>query len=224
MIYKEHLNVLNAGRLSRDQAKSNYLRKCLDQIKSQPGLNLNSMYALKHVYDILSTYKNKSWSTSKSLKDVLSDIVVPEIKSICQSLLNYNTKRDLHIQTIFTHEQAIDMHLNLIKFILKEGNLYLKLVRAEEIWDSLNCDFLSKQKCYEWFVECILDLNEQTRADIFKQRVFKLDSTQLTLKAYECFRLYFLYLYQSESKIQITTSDASRFLVEDSDLDLGYLW
>jgi hypothetical protein len=46
------------------------IEKCLDQVKLKPGLNLNSMYCQRY----------KSWSTSKTLNDVLSDIVVPEIK------------------------------------------------------------------------------------------------------------------------------------------------
>jgi hypothetical protein len=107
------------------------------EVRNAPGIELASIYLLKHVHDILLTYKthNKSWTSCKSLKDVLSNVVVPEIKSICQSLLNYNSKPNAHIERVFKHEQVVDMHLNLIKLALKEGNLYLKLVRAEELRD-----------------------------------------------------------------------------------------
>ncbi|CAF0802298.1 unnamed protein product [Brachionus calyciflorus] len=223
-IYKEHLNVLSAGRLSRDQSKSLYLKKCLEQIKIEQGLTLKSIYSLKHSFEILLTYKNKSWTSSKNLKDILSEIVVPEIKSICQSLLNYNSNRNESILNTFKHSEIIDLHLNLIKFILKEGNLYLKLVRAQELWDCLvGEDLLNSEKCFEWFIECILDINESTRTEILKGKILNLDAAKLTLKSYELYKLYFLYYNQSESKINII-SDSTKFLVEDADLDLVYLW
>jgi hypothetical protein len=37
---------------------------------------------------------------------------------------------------------------------------------------------LSQQKLYEWFVECLLDLNEQTRTEIFIKRMLKLEPTK----------------------------------------------
>ncbi|RMZ93223.1 ubiquitin carboxyl-terminal hydrolase 24, partial [Brachionus plicatilis] len=224
LIYKEHLSVLNTDRVYRDQAKSVYIKKCLGLIDQEN--KLGALYALKHLFDILNSYKTKSWPSVKSLRDVLGEIVVPEIKTLCQNLINYNQFRAQFANTIFSHEQIIDLHLNLLKFALKEGNLYLRLVRAEEIWDSLteSNDELNVQKCFEWFIECIVDLNEQTRNEMFRQRVTKLDPTKLTLKGYECYRLFFLYHNQSESRVQITSSDSSDFLVEESDLDLDYLW
>lgn len=224
LIYKEHLNVLNTDRVYSDQAKSIYIKHCIDLIDQEN--KLNSLYALKHLFDILVSFKSKSWSSSKNFRDVLSEFIVPEIKSFCQILINYNKSQDQFDNCIFSREQIVDLHLDLIKFILKEGNVYLGLARAQGIWDSLisSDDESNVEKCFKWFTECIVDLNDETKNKMFKERIVKLDPIELTLSGYECFRLYFLYFNQYESKIQITASDSEKFQVEEPDLDLDYLW
>ena len=225
LIYKEHLNVLNTDRVYSDEAKSIYIKHCFDLIDHQEN-KLSSLYALKHLFDILVSYKSKSWSSSKNLRDVLNEFIVPEIQSFCQFLIDYNKSRDQYENSIFSHEQIVDLQLDLLKFILKEGNVYLSLARAQEIWDSLisSKHEQNMEKCFKWFTECIVDLNMQTRNKMFQERIVKLDPIELTLDGYECYRLYFLYLNQSESKIQMTPSDSEKFQVEEPDLDLDYLW
>lgn len=57
------------------------------------------------------------------------------------------------------------------------------------------------------FTNCILDLNEDSRIDIFKKQILKLKPSQLTLKGYECFKLYFLKVNEHENKIYNRSDD-----------------
>ncbi len=37
----------------------------------------------------------------------------------------------------YTKEELIEYHLDLLKFLLKEGDLYLSWVRCQELWETL---------------------------------------------------------------------------------------
>jgi ubiquitin carboxyl-terminal hydrolase 9/24 len=143
---------------------------------------------------------------------------MPLVKTICGSLAKYHRgscekaiqmnkslEPSLFVDDVFTHEEAITHHLHLLKFILQEGSMYLNFSYAQEIWDVLitnskSCDW-DKFVGFTLFIDCILDLNEDSRIDIFKKQILKLKPSQLTLKGYECFKLYFLKVNEHEAKI-----------------------
>lgn len=82
LIFNEHLNVLNGGRMPRDQAKNMYIKRCYEDMKRAPGTTI-SIAALRHMYDILNSYQKNA---SKQLKEVLNEIVQPLMKQFCTSL------------------------------------------------------------------------------------------------------------------------------------------
>ena len=55
----------------------------------------------------------------------------------------------------FTHSESLGLHLELLKFMLKEGELYLSWNRCEELWKTLvsNPDAVEvdRDKIFEWF-------------------------------------------------------------------------
>ena len=155
---------------------------------------------------------------------MVSEILMPLVKTICSSLnkyhksscdkasqLNKSLGPSFFVDDVFTHEEAITYHLDLLKYILQEGSMYLNFSYAQEIWDVL----ITNQKSCKWdkfvgfslFINCILDLNEDSRIDIFKKQILKLKASQLTLKGYECFKLYFLKVNEHEGKIYPRNDD-----------------
>ena len=229
--------MLSGGRLPREAAKRDYLKKCCDDIKKAPGSSI-AIASLKHMYEILNSYQKNS---NKALKDALSELVVPIMKNLCTSLLKChsntyeksklsNEKFDQTslIDGLFTHEEVVQTHLNSMKFILQEGNLYLNLSRAQDIWNILitnenSCDW-DKKIGFEWFIDCWTDLNDESRVEIFKKQILSLQPAKLTLKGYECFKLYFLRVNEHEGKIQIK-NDIDNFTVDKADLmGFTFLW
>ena len=206
LIYSEHLNVLSGGRMSKEQAKANYLKKCSEDLKKNPGTSI-AIASLKHMYEILNSYQK---TNNKALKEVISEIMMPIMKNLCTSLLKCHSnayekaklanKKFDHttmVDDIFTHEEVVQTHLNSMRFILQEGNLYLNLGRAQEMWDILitsdySCDW-DKQVGYEWFIDCYMDLNDESRSDIFRKRILSLKTSKLTLKGREVKKYILIY-------------------------------
>jgi hypothetical protein len=240
LIYSEHLSVLSAGNIPRDQAKSLYLKKCCDEIKAKPGSSI-AIASLRHVYDILNSYHK---SSNKSLKDVLNNQVLPMIKVCINSLhecqnnainkastLNALFDQNLLVDDIFTHEQVVCNTLDLIRFILQEGNVYLNVARAKEIWDILisneNACEWDRDVGFGWFLNCVNDLDENTKIEIFNTKILALDSCKLTsIKGYECFKLYFIKVNGIENKLHSTShNDIDNFVVDELNLTgLSFLW
>lgn len=131
---------------------------------------------------------------------------------------------------IFTHEEAVRTHLYVLKFILTEGNLYLNLPRAYEIWDILitneSACAWDRQTGFEWFIESWLDLKDESKAEIFRNRILVLRPNKLTVRGYECFRLYFVRVNEFDQRIQCRfNTDIESFQVDKLDLiGLNYLW
>jgi ubiquitin carboxyl-terminal hydrolase 9/24 len=118
----------------------------------------------------------------------------------------------------------------VLKFLLTEGNLYLNLNRACEIWDILITNEAActwdRQTGFEWFIESWVDLKDESKADIFKNQILTLKPSHLTLRGYECFRLYFLRVNEFEQRVQCRfNADPDNYHVEKLDLcGLNYLW
>jgi len=237
LIYTEHLNVLSGGRLPREASKRDYLKKCCDDIRKAPGSSI-AIASLKHMYEILNSYQKNS---NKALKDALADLVVPIMKNLCTSLLKCHSNayekskkagqmfdQTALIDDLFTHEEVVQTHLNSMKFILQEGNLYLNLNRAQDIWDVLvrnenSCDW-DKKIGYEWFIDCYADLNDESRLEIFKKQILALQPKKLTIRGYECFKLYFIRVNENEGKV-LVKNDIDNLTVEKLDLlGLDFLW
>lgn len=161
LIYNEHLSVLTGCRLPRETNKREYLKKCCEEIKTAPGSTI-AIASLKHIFDILNSYQKSAIKSLKVkilnlkiyfstisflIKDVVTEILVPLVKTICSSLnkyhksscdkagqLNKSLGPTCFVDEVFTHEEAITHHLELLKFILQEGSMYLNISYAQEIW------------------------------------------------------------------------------------------
>lgn len=133
------------------------------------------------------------------------------------------------VDDIFTHEEVVGIHLSVLKFLLTEANLYLNLPRAYEIWDILitnetACAF-DRQTGFQWFIESWLDLKDESKLEIFKNRILTLKPNHLSMRGYECFRLYFLKVNEFEQRVTCRLNDMESFHVEKLDLcGLDYLW
>jgi hypothetical protein len=95
----------------------------------------------------------------------------------------------------YTHADALDLHLDLLKFLLKEGELYLSWARCEELWSTLvsNPDAIEvdQDRIFAWFQTCICDLDEDTQKKLFTQRFLELSPSKVTEKSFESFKTYF---------------------------------
>ncbi|CAF0751200.1 unnamed protein product [Adineta ricciae] len=201
-ILQSHLRIFSEGRMLYDELKREYCLKCVGDLKRKQGWLVP---AIKHLNDLLrhdstTTFKR----TDQDLTSLLvqkHDLIFALIQSLstCQLDVWNKTQGNVTIDTLvdgrYTHEESVKSHLDLLSFLLKKGNLFLLLKRAEELWDTLitneHVSSFDHELGLNWFITCVEDLNRDSQKVLFEERVAKLDPVHLTPKGYACFKLYF---------------------------------
>ncbi|CAF1166869.1 unnamed protein product [Rotaria magnacalcarata] len=165
-----HLHVLSEGRLPYDALKRDYCLRCMTGLERNQGWVVP---AIKYLYDLLRHDSTNTFKDSKS--DLISllvnkhDVISALMQNLSTFQLDVWNKTDGHmtIDTLvdgrFTHEESIKIHLDLLSFLLKKGNLHLILKRSEELWDTLitneNASSFGRELGLNWFVTCAEDLH-----------------------------------------------------------------
>ncbi len=172
----EQLEILTSLTYNRDSLKRVYVMKCVEDIKHASKCALSSV---KHLRDICRSYsRNTALAFQKPDKATLGELNREHeiVKLLSKSLKKCHelaakvalgggsggddNKPALLPTTAFdsgryTHSESLDLHLDLLKFLLKEGELYLSWSRCEELWSVLVCNDdaiqLDRDKAFEWF-------------------------------------------------------------------------
>lgn len=190
-LLQSHLRIFSEGRLVHDTLKREYCLKCIDDLQRKQGWLVP---AIKHLYDLLHHDSTNTFKrTDQDLVSLLvqkHDLVFALIQSLstCQLDVWNKTQGNVTIDTLvdgrYTHEESVKTHLDLLSFLLKKGNLFLILQRAEELWDTLigneHASPFDHELGLNWFVTCSEDLSRESQTILFEKRVAKLDPINLT--------------------------------------------
>ncbi|CAF1171640.1 unnamed protein product [Adineta ricciae] len=210
-IFKSHCLILNQERSPHNELKREYCSRCVKHLQQKQDYTIS---AIRYLIEILSS-THTTTVVERSNFDIIQVLVVKHdiinilIQNIfaCQLVTQDKGKTSTkHITLIHgrcTNEDAIEIHLDLLSVLLKKGDLYLIYKRCEELWDILisngKASSTERELGFNWFVNCQVDLNRETRITLFENRVSKLDVTKLSAKGQECFKLYFDQ-YENKSK------------------------
>lgn len=128
----------------------------------------------------------------------------------------------------FSHCTQIQERLNFLKYLLKEGQLWLCANQAETIWKCLaqNSVFeLDREICFKWFSKLMTDdpdLEPDMNRTFFVNYITKLDPKLLTDSGIKCFDRFFKYVNLKYNRL---VQKRSYFLTDNLDLiGLDYLW
>ncbi|XP_075815088.1 ubiquitin carboxyl-terminal hydrolase 9Y-like [Microtus pennsylvanicus] len=128
----------------------------------------------------------------------------------------------------YSHIQEVQERLNFLRFLLKDGQLWLYAVQAKQIWNCLaeNAVFCSdREACFMWFSKLMgddPDLDPDIIQDFFESNVLQLDPTLLTESGIKCFERFFKAVNCREGKLMIKRRV---YMMDDLDLiGLDYLW
>jgi ubiquitin carboxyl-terminal hydrolase 9/24 len=128
----------------------------------------------------------------------------------------------------FNHSTQIQERLNFLKYILKEGQLFLDEVQAETIWKCLaqKSNFeIDREICFKWFSKLMTDesfLNPEIIKPFFVNYITKLDPKLMTDSGIRCFDRFFKHVNVKMSRL---IQKGSFFLTDSLDLiGLEYLW
>ncbi len=128
----------------------------------------------------------------------------------------------------FSHVAQIQERLNFMKYLLKEGQLWLCSTQAETIWKCLaqssvfECD---REICFKWFSKLMTedpDLEPDMNKTFFVNYITKLDPKLLTDSGIRCFERFFKIVNLKYNRL---VQKRHFFLTESLDLiGLDYLW
>jgi len=128
----------------------------------------------------------------------------------------------------FSHAQEVQERLSFLRFLLKDGRLWLCAPQAKQIWKCLaeNAIFSDdREACFKWFSQLMSeeqDLDPEMNKSFFENNLLQLDPSLVTESGIECFDRFFKIVNLKEGKLILKRRV---FLTQDLDLiGLDYLW
>uniref|UniRef100_A0AAY4DML6 ubiquitinyl hydrolase 1 n=1 Tax=Denticeps clupeoides TaxID=299321 RepID=A0AAY4DML6_9TELE len=128
----------------------------------------------------------------------------------------------------YSHVQEVQERLNFLRFLLKDGQLWLCAPQAKQIWKCLaeNAVFLcDREACFKWYSKLMgdePDLDPDINKDFFENNVLQLDPLLLTENGMKCFERFFKAVNCREGKL---VAKRRAYMMDDLELiGLDYLW
>ncbi|ERE73744.1 putative ubiquitin carboxyl-terminal hydrolase FAF-X isoform 2 [Cricetulus griseus] len=128
----------------------------------------------------------------------------------------------------YSHIQEVQERLNFLRFLLKDGQLWLCDRQAKQIWNCLaeNAIYLSdREACFTWYTKLMgdePDLDPDINKEFFESNVLQLDPSLLTENGIKCFERFFKAVNCREGKLLVKRRI---YVMDDLDLiGLDYLW
>ncbi|XP_044752373.1 probable ubiquitin carboxyl-terminal hydrolase FAF-X [Coccinella septempunctata] len=231
----------------RDIQKTVWLDKCVDELKRGDKWVLP---ALKQIREICILYEQSTngGHSQRSHHIFYRQEVIERLQNqhslvilVTNSLTSYmdrlrnlhKTNPELTSETYtpdgrYSHTLQVQERLNFLRFLLKDGQLWLCSDQAKQIWQCLaeKAVFQSdREACFKWFSKLMgdePDLDPGINKDFFENNILQLDPTLVTESGIKCFERFFKAVNMKEGKLKVKRRS---HLTEDLDLiGLDYLW
>lgn len=231
----------------RDAQKTIWLDKCVEELKTG---QMWALPALKQIREICCLYEPSAngMHPQRSHQIFYRQEVIERLQNqhslvilVTNSLTSYmehlrvlmNDSPDLTSETYlpdgrYCHALQVQERLNFLRFLLKDGQLWLCAEQAKQIWQRLaeNAVFASdRESCFKWFSKLMgeePDLDPGINKDFFENNILQLEPTLLTESGIKCFERFFKAVNTKEGKLK---AKRRILLTEDPDLiGIEYLW
>ncbi|XP_060810679.1 probable ubiquitin carboxyl-terminal hydrolase FAF-X isoform X1 [Amyelois transitella] len=226
----------------RDAQKTLWLDKCVEELKTNEKWVLP---ALKVMRDICCLYEAggpglKPHVTRQELIDRLQTQHLLVIL-VTDSLTHYmdGVRKKLAEEGEidwenwlpdgrYPHSSQVHERLSFLRFLLKDGQLWLCAEQAKQIWVCLAerpAHLGDREACFRWFSKLMgeePDLDPNISLHFFRRNIMTLSPNLLTHAGIRCFERFFKAVNSKEGKLKIKRRS---FLLNDPDLiGLDYLW
>lgn len=229
----------------RDAQKTIWLDKCVDELRTN---DVWALPALKLIREICCLYEASATHASRVHSTLNRQQVIDRLQTehtlvilVTTSLTSYmdrvrvilkehpTTKpNDLKLDGRYSHSQQIQDRLEFLKFLLKDGQLWLCADQAKQIWQCLavNAAFPSdREECFRWFGKLMgdePDLDPGINKDFFVNNLLQLDPVLLSESGIKCFERFFKAVNSKEEKLKAKNRG---YVLDDEDLiGKDYLW
>ncbi|XP_075145926.1 ubiquitin carboxyl-terminal hydrolase-like faf isoform X2 [Haematobia irritans] len=229
----------------RDAQKIVWLEKCVAELKTGEAWVLP---ALRLIREICCLYESSPSHAPRSQQSLNRQQVIERLQNdyllvilVTNSLTSYMEKirtmiadmpnvdpAALCIDGRFPHSMQISERLDFLKFLLKDGQLWLCADQANQIWHCLavNAVFPSdREECFRWFGKLMgeePDLDPGINKDFFINNILQLDPHLLTESGIKCFERFFKAVNSKEDKLKAIHRG---YILDNEDLiGKDYLW
>lgn len=243
-----HIKILDYScSQERDAQKTVWLDKCVEELKAGEMWVLPALKQIKEIcclYEPLANGMHQQRGHHMLYRQEVIDqlqqqhslviLVTNSLTSYMEHLRqlikeNPNLTSETYVPDgKYCHALQVQERLNFLRFLLKDGQLWLCADQAKQIWQCLteNAVFPSdREACFKWFSKLMgeePDLDPGINNDFFKYNILQLDPTLLTESGIKCFERFFKAVNTKEGKLKVKRR---MLLTEDPDLiGLDYLW
>lgn len=228
----------------KDAQKAVWLDKCVHEVKTNDTWVLP---ALRLIREICCLYEATP-SHLPRIQNLNRQQVIDRLQTdhslvilVTNSLTSYLDRVRAHVKdnadikanTLilsgrYPHPQQIQERLDFLKFLLKDGQLWLCADQAKQIWHCLavNAVFPSdREECFRWFGKLMgdePDLDPNINQQFFENNFLQLDPQLLSESGIKCFERFFKAVNSKEEKLK---AKARGYVLDDEDLiGKNYLW
>jgi len=213
----------------RDTQKSEWLNRCIEELTRDNSDPNWVIPALKQIREICCLYHTSNVQSMGSHQRVgmnridviaklqnehnLVEIISRNLQAFMEKAReewkedpNLNPNK-LYGNRRYTHVQEIKERLSFLRFLLKEGHLWLCEPQAIQIWNCLVQNSVCKEdreEAFSWFSQLMTDepdLDPELNRAFFENQILKLDPVLLTQSGIECFDKFFKVVNCKEKKI-----------------------
>ncbi|KAK0066423.1 ubiquitin carboxyl-terminal hydrolase FAF-X isoform X1 [Biomphalaria pfeifferi] len=232
----------------RDAQKLQWISKFVEELKNDQWV----LPALKQIKEICTLFPEAPQNfphTQRGAHMYYRNGVIGQLQSqhsivmlVSQNLSAYMNKQRAYAEahpnedpaTIlpdgrFNHNMQVAERLRFLRFLLKDGQLWLCEAQAGQIWNCLaeNAIYFSdREACFKWFAKLMgeePDLDPEITRDFFERNILQLNADLLTENGMNCFERFFKQVNLKESKL--IAKRRGGYLMDDIELiGLDYLW
>ncbi|KAK4027909.1 probable ubiquitin carboxyl-terminal hydrolase FAF-X [Daphnia magna] len=234
----------------RDTQKTVWLDRCVEEIR----LNVWVLQALKQIRDICCLYAetpaNYNHATNAhaaraqhvlyrqevvnrlqqqhALVILITDNLCAYMERVRSTVKDNPANYDplTHLPDgRYSHVLQVQERLSFLRFLLKDGQLWLCAPQARQIWHCLveRAVFVAdREACFKWFSKLMgeePDLDPEVNREFFEAQILQLDPSLMTESGMKCFDRFFKAVNAKEGKLV-----ARRKMNDVGLIGLDYLW
>ncbi|XP_037709570.1 probable ubiquitin carboxyl-terminal hydrolase FAF isoform X2 [Drosophila subpulchrella] len=229
----------------RDAQKTIWLDKCVGELKSGDGWVLPALRLIRDICCLYDTTPNHAPRTQTgtnrqqvierlqndySLVILVTNSLTAYMERVRQMVADTPglEAANIVIDGRFPHHAQIAERLEFLKFLLKDGQLWLCADQAKQIWHCLAVSAVfpaDREECFRWFGKLMgeePDLDPGINKDFFENNILQLDPHLLTESGIKCFERFFKAVNSKEDKLKAIHRG---YILDNEDLiGKDYLW
>ncbi|XP_072935903.1 probable ubiquitin carboxyl-terminal hydrolase FAF isoform X3 [Epargyreus clarus] len=227
----------------RDAQKTLWLDKCVEEVKKSDKWVLPALKVMREIcclYEPAGGAGARPHVTRQEVIDRLQtqhSLVILVTNSLTHYVDTVRTKQQEEGEIDwdnwmpdgrYPHAAQVHERLSFLRFLLKDGHLWLCAEQAKQIWMCLAespAHVGDRESCFRWFSKLMgdePDLDPNINLHFFRENVMNLPPNLLTHNGIKCFERFFKAVNSKEGKLKFKRRN---FILNDPDLiGLDYLW